>query len=70
MKVVPNTVSGRVVNTSISASPAPGPAGPPSGGAVAKETKAPAERPIQLRCMVLIESDHSSRPRSSSSRSA
>ncbi|CAB4886622.1 unannotated protein [freshwater metagenome] len=54
----PNNVSGRVVNTVI------GPTGE------SNVTRAPDERPIQLRCIVLIESDHSSRLRSSMRRSA
>ena len=58
MKVAPNTVSGRVVNTSI------GPAD------VGNRILAPSLRPIQLRCMVLIDSGHVRASRSSSSRSA
>ena len=58
MKVAPNSVSGRVVNTL---------SGPAS---VAKCTVAPVERPIQLRCMVLTDSGQSTRSRSSSRRSA
>jgi hypothetical protein len=58
MNEAPNRVSGRVVNTVI------GPA------AEAKSTRAPSLRPIQLRCIALIESVQSSRSRSSTSRSA
>ena len=58
MNVAPNSVSGRVVNTTIS----------PAG--LAKCTHAPGLRPIQLRCIVLIASDQSSRSRSSIRRSA
>ena len=58
MKVAPNSVSGRVVNTEI------GPAGD------GKCTSAPAERPIQLRCIVFSESVQSSTSRSSINRSA
>ena len=56
--VAPNSVSGLVVNTSMS----------PAGEA--KRTDAPVLRPIQLRCMFLIESGQSSRSRSAISRSA
>jgi hypothetical protein len=65
MYVAPNTVSGRVVNTSIV-----------TGAKVGVDVvtgnwmRAPCERPIQLRCMVLTDSGHSSRSRSSTSRSA
>ena len=58
MNVAPNSVSGRVVNTSI------GPAGE------SNRTRAPALRPIQLRCIVFSESDQSRWSRSSISRSA
>ena len=58
MNVAPNSVSGRVVNTEI------GPAG------LAKSTRAPGERPIQLRCIAFSESVQSSVSRSSISRSA
>ena len=58
MNVAPNRVSGRVVKTVIV----------PAGDA--KWTFAPVERPIQLRCIVLIASDQSSSSRSSMSRSA
>ncbi len=58
MNVAPKSVSGRVVKTVI------GPA------VEAKSTRAPSERPIQLRCIVLIESGHSIVSRSSMSRSA
>jgi hypothetical protein len=58
MNVAPNRVSGRVVNTV---------SGPASVG---KSTRAPWERPIQLRCMTLIGSGQSSVSRSSIRRSA
>ena len=60
MKVAPNSVSGRVVNTrSGSSSPS-----------TAKSTNAPSERPIQLRCMARTRSGQwpSSSAMSSSSR--
>lgn len=60
MKVAPNRVSGRVVNTSICASC-------PTTG---KRTLAPVDRPIQFRCIALTLSGQSSRSRSASSRSA
>ena len=60
MKVAPNSVSGRVVKTSIDAS------WPTTG----KDTRAPWLRPIQLRCMSLTFSGQSTRSRSSASRSA
>ncbi len=59
MYVAPNSVSGRVVNTPIR--------GP---GSVGNTIDAPVERPIQLRCISLMDSDQSSRSRSASSRSA
>ena len=62
MYVAPNSVSGRVVKTSIST-------GAPSFAAAANNADAPVERPIQLRCMVLTFSGQSSMSRSSSSRS-
>ena len=55
--VAPNSVSGRVVKTSMSESPAE------------NSTSAPTERPIQLRCMALTLSGQSSTSRSSSNRS-
>ena len=58
MNVAPNSVSGRVVNTSIGPAPE------------VNETIAPSDRPIQLRCMVLMESGQSSASRSSIRRSA
>ena len=61
MYVAPNNVSGRVVNTSISTS---------SWLSTGNRTDAPVERPIQLRCINLIESVQSSASRSSSRRSA
>ena len=63
MKVAPKTVSGRVVKTSRASSP-------PSAVTTGKATRAPWERPIQLRCMGLT--SRASRPasRSSASRSA
>ena len=42
----------------------------PSWPLTAKRASAPVDRPIQLRCMSLIDSDQSSRSRSASSRSA
>jgi hypothetical protein len=66
MYVAPNTVSGRVVNTS---SVSPAMAVPPAGPA-ANRIRAPVERPIQLRCISFSDSGQSSRSRSSSSRSA
>ena len=59
MYVAPNSVSCRVVNTSM-----PGPAG------VGKVMLAPSDRPIQLRCISLMGSGQSSLSRSRSSRSA
>ncbi len=50
-------MSGRVVKTVIFRSP------------TAKSTRAPSERPIQLRCCSLIASGQSSRSRSEISRS-
>ena len=70
MKVAPNRVSGRVVNTSI---PAPGWATrrhPTPSEAIGKVTRAPWLRPIQLRCMIRTFSGQSTRSRSSASRSA
>ena len=66
MYVVPNRVSGLVVNTSMSL------IGPSSAVEAGNEISAPgaSERPIQLRCMVLTDSGQSSRSRSSSRRSA
>jgi hypothetical protein len=65
MKVAPNSVSGRVVNTSRS----PTPAGAEERS-TAKRTLAPVDRPIQLRCIVLTLSGQSILSRSSISRSA
>ena len=48
MNVAPQTVSGRVVNTSIG-----------SPDSVRKTRSAPSERPIQLRCIVLTRSGQS-----------
>jgi hypothetical protein len=60
-KVAPNSVSGRVVNTGSST---------PSSGS-RNTTRAPCERPIQLRCIVSTRSGQlSSSAMSSSSRSA
>ncbi len=55
MNVTPNTVSARVVNISSARSSRP---------SMLKRISAPSERPIQLRCVSLIDSDHSilSRP--------
>ena len=58
MNVAPNSVSGRVVNTVELAR------------VVANRTRAPVDRPIQLRCISLTGSGQSSPSRSSSSRSA
>ena len=58
--MAPNSVSGRVVKTSI-------PAGAPT---TSNRTRAPSDRPIQLRCIALTESGQSSRSRSAASRSA
>ena len=77
MNVAPKSVSGRVVNTSIrsagrapsvpEASAAPdAPAAPESG----KCSRAPSERPIQLRWAVFVVSDQSIQSRLSSSRCA
>jgi hypothetical protein len=63
MKVAPKRVSGRVVKTSISADS-------PATVTTGKRTRAPSERPIQLRCMILTFSGQSTRSRSSASRSA
>jgi len=61
---MPNSVSGRVVNTSTSASV------PDSGGAVrGKRTRAPSLRPIQRACMVRTRSGQRSSPSSAASRS-
>ena len=67
MKVAPNSVSGRVVKTSMTSS---APARDPAARVTGKRTDAPVERPIQLRCMILTFSGHSTRSRSSASRSA
>ena len=58
MNVAPNSVSGRVVNTSMGPAPE------------VNEMVAPSDRPIQLRCMVLMESGQSRTSRSSIRRSA
>ncbi len=58
--VAPKSVSGRVVNT--------GKSSPSSGHS--KETSAPSERPIQLRCIVTTLCGQSTVARSSSRRSA
>ena len=58
MNVAPNSVSALVVNTSMGPAPE------------VNATVAPWERPIQLRCIVLIDSGQSSRSRSSMRRSA
>ena len=63
MKVAPNSVSGRVVKTSM-------PAASPAAVVTGKVTMAPSDRPIQLRCMILTFSGHSTRSRSSANRSA
>jgi hypothetical protein len=63
MYVAPNSVSGRVVKTVIAPWPSP-PTSPTE-----KSTRAPSDRPIQLRCCSLIASGQSSRSRSASSRS-
>src|SRR5450631_4037687 len=63
MKVAPNRVSGRVVKTSIAS------VLDPSATGTRKDTLAPDERPIQLRCISLTGSGQSSRSRSSTSRS-
>ena len=63
MNVAPNTVSGRVVKTSI-------PDASPDAVATGKSIRAPLDRPIQLRCMILTFSGQSTRSRSSASRSA
>ena len=57
-KVAPKSVSGRVVNTGISAAPS----------SVRNTTRAPSERPIQLRCMVSTRSGQSTSSDMSSSR--
>ncbi len=58
--VTPHSVSGRVVKTS-TASPV---------SAISNVTLAPCERPIQLRCIVITRSGHSSDSMSSSRRCA
>jgi len=58
MNVAPNNVSGRVVNTSM------------APALLANATRAPSDRPIQLRCCSLIGSGQSRPSRSASSRSA
>ena len=60
MYVAPNSVSGRVVKTVMTS----------SWPSTPKSTDAPVLRPIQLRCICLMESVQSSRSRSASSRSA
>ena len=55
--VAPKIVSMRVVNTSISADPRA-----PVGSTSGNRTRAPSDRPIQLRCMVSTFSGQSSRP--------
>ena len=55
-------MSGRVVKTSIAACPA--------APTTANRTRAPSDRPIQLRCIALTESGQSSRSRSAARRSA
>ena len=62
MYVAPNSVSGRVVKISMVFCE-------PSTAVTRKCTRAPSERPIQLRCCSLIGSGQSSRSRSASSRS-
>src|SRR5665648_1093641 len=74
MKVAPNSVSGRVVKTSIATVFAPSAVTPsetvePSATGAWKDTLAPDERPIQLRCISLTGSGQSSRSKSSTSRS-
>src|SRR5665648_431168 len=75
MKVAPNSVSGRVVKTSIptafapSAVFAPPAVAEPSATGAWKDTLAPDERPIQLRCISLTGSGQSRRSRSSTRRS-
>ncbi len=58
MYVAPNSVSGRVVKTSIGST------------SVGNPTVAPVDRPIQLRCISLIDSGQSIPSRSAISRSA
>jgi len=60
MNVTPQSVSGRVVKTSISWTS-------PTGRTSGKRTLAPSERPIQLRCIV---STFSGQPPSSLDRSS
>lgn len=57
---VPKIVSGRVVKTSILL----------SVSSTLKDTFAPSERPIQLRCISLIDSGQSKSSKSSNKRSA
>ncbi|CAM5256691.1 hypothetical protein SVIOM74S_03795 [Streptomyces violarus] len=59
MNVAPNRVSWRVVKTVM-----------PPAVSTGKSTRAPSERPIQLRCCSLMASGQSSASRSFSSRSA
>src|SRR5665648_916230 len=64
MKVAPNSVSGRVVKTSIATVFAPSAVTPsetvePSATGAWKDTLAPDERPIQLRCISLTGSSQS-----------
>src|ERR1035437_9388596 len=63
MKVAPNSVSGRVVKTSTATVVAP------SAFDAWKDTLAPDERPIDLRCISLTGSGQSRRFRSSTNRS-
>ena len=60
MKVTPNNVSGRVVNTVIRSSP-------PISASKGNETSAPSERPIQFVCIAWIRSGQSIFEKSSSS---
>jgi hypothetical protein len=62
MKVAPNSVSGRVVNTRRRSPPAWW-----SDGAVSKSISAPSDRPIQLVCWSLMGSGHWMPLKSSSS---
>jgi hypothetical protein len=64
--VAPNNVSGRVVKTSTVTPDALSRPTAPTENPI----RAPAERPIQLRCICFSESVQSSRSRSSISRSA
>ena len=65
--VMPNEVSGRVVKTRRASRSPPS---DPSRPSTTRSNSAPSDRPIQLRCMVLTRSGHSSSSSPASSSSA